>query len=130
SQPLSRLRVDDAPGLQTADDGLDEPGDEPRVRFSKHSPAVAAKSRRDVAALEPWYTQELKHRSGSLPQHIPWNDRLSTVDNTGHLIRWAPAGPGRPILETGQAEESPDVARPVDIELVRARRRKSAPKVL
>src|SRR5690606_14551977 len=31
SQPPSRLRVDDAPGLQAADDGLDEPGQENRV---------------------------------------------------------------------------------------------------
>src|SRR5690606_29603176 len=61
-EPAGRLRVDDAPRLQAADDGLDEPGDEPRVRFGKHSPAEAAERRRDVTALEPWHAQELKNR--------------------------------------------------------------------
>src|SRR5690606_6307327 len=53
SQPPSRLRVDDAPGLQSADDRLDEPGDEPGVRLGKSCASQAAKVRRDVTRLEP-----------------------------------------------------------------------------
>src|SRR5690606_36121688 len=83
SQTPSRLRVDDAPGLQPADDGLDEPGNEPGVRLGKGCARKAAKVRRDVALLEPGRAQELQHRPRALPQHIPWNDRLSTVDDAG-----------------------------------------------
>src|SRR5690606_23398148 len=105
SQPPSRLRVDDAPGLQAADDGLDEPGDEPRVRFGKHSPAEPAKGRRDVARLEPGRAQELQHRGRPAAQHVPRDNGLPAMDDASHLVGGAPAGPWRPILETGQAED-------------------------
>src|SRR5690606_38991962 len=62
SQPPSRLRVDDAPGLQAADDGLDESGDEPGVRLGESCTRQTADGRRDVAALEPGRAQELQHR--------------------------------------------------------------------
>src|SRR5690606_32252079 len=105
SQPPSRLRVDDAPGLQAADDGLDELGDEPRVRFGKHSPAEAAKVRRDVARLEPGRAQELQHRGRPATQHVPRDNGLATVNDAGDLVRGAPAGPGGAGLESRQAED-------------------------
>src|SRR5690606_29930881 len=53
SQTPSRLRVDDTPRLQPADDGLDKSGDEPGVRLGESCTRQAAKVRRDVTCLEP-----------------------------------------------------------------------------
>src|SRR5690606_21072494 len=123
SQTPSRLRVDDATGLQSADDGLDEPSQETRVGLGKGCARQAAKVRRDVARLEPGRTQELQHRGRPAAQHVPWDDRLSTVDDAGDLIGRPPTGPWRAELESRQAEDTPDVARPVYVKRMRLWRR-------
>src|SRR5690606_14347310 len=123
SQPPSRLRVDDATGLQSADDGFDEPGQETRVRLGKGCARQTTNGRRDVARLEPGRTQELQHRGRTTAQHVPWNDRFATMDDAGDLIRGAPTGPWRAGLESRQAEDTPDVARPVDVKWMRLWRR-------
>src|SRR5690606_2466716 len=123
SQPPSRLRVDDAPRLQSADDGLDEPGQEARVGVGKGCARQAAKGRRDVALLEPGRAQELQHRGRSAAQHVPRDDSLAAMDDAGDLIRGAPAGPWRAGLVSRQAEDTSDVARPVDVKRMRLWRR-------
>ena len=45
------------------------------------------------ACLEPRHTEKLKHTRNALPQSLPWNDGLSTVDNTHHLIKRTPTCP-------------------------------------
>src|SRR5690606_14476892 len=94
SQTPSRLRVDDAPRLQAADDGLDEPGQETRVEVGRGCARQAAKGLWDVARLEPGRAQELQHRGRPAAQHVPRDNGLATVDDAGDLVRGAPAGPG------------------------------------
>src|SRR5690606_31092418 len=74
--------------------------------------------RRDVARLEPRRAQELQHRGRPAAQHVPWDDRLSTVDDAGDFIGRSPTGPWRAGLVPRQAENAPDVARPVNVKRV------------
>src|SRR5690606_24668548 len=63
------------------------------------------------------------HRGRPAAQHVPWDDRLSTVDDAGDFIGRSPTGPWRAGLESRQAEDTPDVARPVDVKRMRLWRR-------
>src|SRR5690606_27866286 len=74
-------------------------------------------------ALEPWRAQELQHRGRPAAQHVPRDDSLAAMDDAGDLIGRPPTGPWRAGLESGQSEDASDIARPVDVKFVRARRR-------
>src|SRR5690606_36173475 len=115
SQPSSRLRVDDAPGLQASDDGLDEPGQETRVGLGKGCARQAAKGLRDVARLEPGRAQDRQHPARRTAQHVPRDNSRAAMDDAGDLIGRPPTGPWRSGLESRQAEDTPDVARPIDV---------------
>src|SRR5690606_29131097 len=119
SQTPSRLRVDDTPGLQSADNGLDEPGQETGVGLGKGCARQTTNGRRDVARLEPGRTQEFQHRGRPAAQHIPRNDSLAAMDDASDFIGRPPTSPWRTRLEPRQAEDTPDVARPVNVKRVR-----------
>src|SRR5690606_30066463 len=74
-------------------------------------------------AREPGRAQELQHRGRPAAQHVPRDNGLATVDDAGDFIGRPPTSPWRTRLEPRQAEDTPDVARPVNVKRVRLWRR-------